>query len=63
MIVACFLLFSTYFNKGQHKGSLNLTSFSCDGFVAFDSLHLQPEKVTNTRIVILAFATIWVRFA
>jgi len=31
---------------------------SCDGFVAFDSL--KSEKVTNVRIVILAYATIWV---
>jgi len=34
---------------------------SRDGFVAFDAQ--QSEKVTKTRIVNLAVATIWVRFA
>ena len=38
----------------------NLHIISRDGFIAFDSQ--QYERVTNTRIVILAVATIWVRF-
>jgi len=38
---------------------LDLTSFRTTVYVALDSQ--QSEKVTNTRIVNLAVATIWVR--